>query len=175
MIHFQEVAKRRGLDQAGIDEKIANSRDAQIAKLFVEMTGKEVNANRMARYLKVMQEGGTLNDIRELIKQTEAYKNSHANGLVSVPFDGYQATLHKNEAVIDAQSMGAIQRYFRTSVASTANNDAISQELINELKLLRKTVEEQGKKLESIDKNSKSTADTLDKSSAGGPLLVQVV
>jgi hypothetical protein len=71
--------------------------------------------------------------------------------------------------------MGAIQRYFRTSVASTANKDAISQELINELKLLRKTVEEQGKKLESIDKNSKSTADTLDKSSAGGPLLVQVV
>jgi len=175
MIHFQEVAKRRGLDQAGIDAKVAGSRDAQIAKLFLDQTGKEINANRLARYLKVMQEGGSLSDVNALIKLTEAYKNSHASGLEQVPFDGYQATLHKNEAVIDAQSMGAIQRYFRTSVASTGNNNAISQELVNELKLLRKTVEEQGKKLESIDKNSKSTADTLDKSSAGGPLLVQVV
>ena len=73
-------------------------------------------------------------DKATIYSQATAYINdklsvngSHANGLDFVPFDGYKAELHKGERVL---------------TASQAKNDGVmSQELLMELKALRKEVE----------------------------------
>jgi hypothetical protein len=49
---------------------------------------------------------------------------SHADGLVSVPFDGYRAELHQGEGVIDAPAMAAMRRYFNAPApVSTGGSD----------------------------------------------------
>jgi hypothetical protein len=58
---------------------------------------------------------------------------THADGLVSVPYDNYVAELHAGEGVIDAPAMAAMRRYFNAPAPSRSqgggNNDAIVTEL----------------------------------------------
>ncbi|NPA72671.1 MAG: hypothetical protein GXO35_07565 [Gammaproteobacteria bacterium] len=59
---------------------------------------------------------------------------SHATGLSNVPFDGYRAELHKDEAIIDARTMSGMRKY---GISTSSNNNA---DLIVEIKALRKEV-----------------------------------
>ncbi len=61
---------------------------------------------------------------------------SHANGLESVPFDGYIGELHRGEAVIDAPAMAAMRRYFSAPAtpAKPASPGGDNSETIAELR-----------------------------------------
>lgn len=59
---------------------------------------------------------------------------SHKDGLYSVPFDGYTATLHQGEAVVDARTMSGLRQYGINT--SNGSNGA----LIAEIKALKSEV-----------------------------------
>lgn len=67
-----------------------------------------------------------------------ALDGSHADGLPSVPYDGYRAELHKDEAVIDASTMFALRRY--GIPVNAGSNDVDNRELIAEIRALRAEV-----------------------------------
>ncbi|MET3132858.1 hypothetical protein AAKU55_003139 [Oxalobacteraceae bacterium GrIS 1.11] len=59
---------------------------------------------------------------------------SHAGGLVSVPFNGYLAELHRDEVVVDAPAAAAMRRYFGAAPSQGGGNNGA---LVAEIKALR--------------------------------------
>lgn len=80
--------------------------------------------------------------LSELEKQTAllsgvaivgAVDGSHATGIARIPFDGYLAETHKDEAIIDARTMQGLRKY---GINTSGSSDA----LIVEVKALRSDV-----------------------------------
>lgn len=85
---------------------------------------------------------------------------SHAGGLEVVPFDGYRAELHHDEAVIDAPAMSAMRRYFN----ATPTRSAGGAETAAEMRKNTAAVERQNALLEDLIAKVESGSDsaTLD-------------
>lgn len=90
-------------------------------------------------------------------------KQGHATGLKAVPYDGYQATLHKGEGVIDATAMFALKRYFNARPQSTSSGD--NDKMIQEIKQLRAELLAANV---AIAKNTQETAKILRKFDGNG-------
>ncbi len=74
----------------------------------------------------------------KVTRDLSSMDGSHAGGLVSVPFDGYRATLHKDETVVDAQATNAIRRYFGGQASNDSSGNSAA--LLEEIKALREEV-----------------------------------
>jgi len=100
---------------------------------------------------------------KEFISQMESLRmhGSHATGLANVPFDGYRAELHKDEAVIDARTMSGLRKY-----GININNGG-NQQLITEVQAMRREIqvmrESQESGLYAVAKNTGETAQMLEK------------
>lgn len=106
---------------------------AQIENLYSNLLGRASDAGGLASWQSQLDAGVmTIAAIAEAFKNSDEYKNSHATGLDRVPYNGYQATLHEGEAVIDAASVAAIQRYFKVSPQQAGNSNNA-----DEIRLLR--------------------------------------
>jgi len=107
----------RLLSEAPVDYQqeslgLLNSIDGLLGTLEGELSVAE-QAIVSAIDLSRIQTVGALEDIRGLLggQERTIVDGSHANGLYSVPFDGYMATLHEKEAVIDAGTMSGLRKY----------------------------------------------------------------
>ncbi len=68
----------------------------------------------------------------------EAINGSHANGLASVPFDGYVAKLHKDERVLTAEE----NKQYSNGLGGATNNFNISSLIVREEADIRKIAQE---------------------------------
>lgn len=109
----------------------------QVLDLWNSSGGGDYGQAELDRYVKgVVDTGGSVS-IDDLNWYRNTMDGSHANGLESVPFDGYRAELHQNEMVLPA----SVADHIRTSMSS--GNTTVQQdnrELVAEIKSLKEEV-----------------------------------
>jgi hypothetical protein len=145
-LNYWQNAVSSGADISQVVSSIANSQEGQINNLYQTILGRNAESEGMGYWTAQLQAGAAISDIAAAMKESAEYKNSHATGLERVPFDGYQATLHEGEAVIDAQSVSAIRRYFGVTPAvynrgaDSSRTDALIAGLTAEVQRLQALV-----------------------------------
>ena len=129
-----------------ITATIAKSAEAQVNSLYQDILGRSADTAGATYWTQQLNAGVSIATIAAAMKESDEFKNSHATGLERVPFDGYQATLHEGEAVIDAQSVSAIRRYFGVTPAvynrgaDSSRTDALIAGLTAEVQRLQALV-----------------------------------
>lgn len=108
-----ERTQNRVVSEADIAQKQLDALDKQVGYLA------NINQNVMT----VAQALGQLNSARQWLGQLGGYP--HADGLSRVPFDGYPATLHKDEAILTAPQAD----FFRSAPNLVAQLAAVRSEL----------------------------------------------
>jgi hypothetical protein len=103
----------------------------------------------------------SLSDIQAAFYASPEYKNSHAGGLERVPFDGYKATLHRGEAVVDADATRALTRYF----GGGGNSNAA---LVAEIKALREDNSLMRAELRAIASHTQKSAKLMERAMPDG-------
>ena len=151
------IAPAAGGASSGSSASTASS--AAVSSLYSTLLGREADAAGAAYWSAAIASGMSVADAAKAIMSGNEYKNSHAGGLERVPFDGYKATLHAGEAVVDAQSTRAISRYFGGSAGmsnNTARLELLVEKLTEEVNLLRYEAR-------ATATNTNKTAKTLEK------------
>lgn len=113
--------------QVGIQGNAAN-----ISQQFSTGTASDLQAGYAASMaaLQTAEQKALLEKLWLAVKQYRGIDGSHAQGLASVPFDGYRAELHRGERVLTAAESRAYQpRYEAYSRPSDQAFQAISAEL----------------------------------------------
>jgi hypothetical protein len=125
----------KGTSLGSIQGAFQNSPEVQVKSLYQEVLHRAPDAAGLSYWTQAMQQGATLDQVRQaFMNSPEALDGSHATGLEAVPFDGYKAELHKGEAVVDAQAMTALRRYFGGPGGQQTDNSAA---LVAEIRALR--------------------------------------
>lgn len=118
---------------------------SQIISLYQTLLNRPVDQAGLAYWLQDLKNGATLAQIAQSIINSSEYKNSHATGLAKVPYDGYKAVLHKDEAVIDAATMSSLKRYgipvaMPAAAAQAGHGEVDISALLTEIRALRAEV-----------------------------------
>ncbi|MEC3765013.1 phage tail length tape measure family protein [Cupriavidus sp. SS-3] len=119
-----------------VDDFMWGAYEEQIKKAYKDVLGREADASGLRFYVQQMQGG---KPIGEIVKELEWAKanGSHADGLASVPFDGYRAILHAGERVLTAEDnrifSGIDWRQF-------GRGDGALQALVGELRSVKEEV-----------------------------------
>ena len=128
-----------GASTSSIASSIAASPEATVNGLYESLLGRGAESSGSSYWQAQLAAGASVSDVTAGIMASSEYKNSHAGGLEVVPYDGYKATLHHKEAVVDASSVAAIRRYFGVQVSQGNQGGDVAgllQELIVELRAL---------------------------------------
>lgn len=138
------TAKLTAADDARIaTDKAAAFTDqaAQIISLYQTLLGRLPDTSGLGYWVNALTNGFGLDNVATSMSQSAEYKNSHYDGLASVPYDGYQATLHKGEAVIDARAAFALRKYgIGVSASQPVTVNVDTNDLVAEVKALRDEV-----------------------------------
>lgn len=115
---------------AGSSPDAASSNTAAVSGLYQELLNRAPDAQGLNYWVAKMAGGMTLDQVKQAMLASTEYTSthfttdgSHATGLEAVPYDGYTATLHKGEAVVDAQAMSAMRRYFNVGPSSSGGRE----------------------------------------------------
>lgn len=134
-----------GVSADTISAAIAASPEAQVNSLYQSVLGRSADASGQSYWMAQIASGVSADTVAAAMRSSDEYRNSHAAGLEVVPFHGYRAVLHKDEAVVDAQSVAAIRRYFGAQVAVTTQRQGnLSPELSDLVVEIRASIEQSG-------------------------------
>lgn len=118
--------------QAIIENDVRNT-PSFIRAIFQEELGRDPRQEGLNYWVGRVLAGATYDQVRMEIRNSPEgrARGSHAGGLPYVPYDGYQATLHRGEAVVTAEQRIDFSRYGRGDSAA----------LVAEIRALRAEVE----------------------------------
>ncbi|MFI0472235.1 DUF4214 domain-containing protein [Halomonas sp. HMF6819] len=89
-----------GLDQEG--DALLTGATGIVADSYREIFGRDPDDSGYAYWQSRYNNGASIDEIRESLRSSKEYVDgSHATGLPRVPFDGYIAELHRDEAVLN--------------------------------------------------------------------------
>jgi phage-related minor tail protein len=136
-----------GASGAGV---VNTAQTASLQSLYQNMLGRQADEAGLQYWQQNMANGMSITEIASWFSRSDEYQRvhgSHANGLARVPFDGYIAELHEDEAVltareaIDYRAMGTLP--MASLVSEIKSLRAERQGLVDELRGFRGDAERQ--------------------------------